>query len=325
MSLRSVILSLASFLMLGSAVAAEPVLVLEAKIPLGAVEGRIDHFAVDLDGRRLFVAELGNDSVAVIDLQQGKVAQRLAGLLEPQGVGYVAGTLLVANARGGAVRFFAGTPLAPAGEIDLKDDADNVRVLPDGRTALVGYGSGGLAVIDVPARAKRGDIALKAHPESFQLDASGGRAFVNVPDAHEIAVVDLALGRQTASWTVLDLRANFPLARLDASGEIATVFRSPPRLVRLKVDAGAIVGNQETCGDADDVFHDARRDRLYVICGAGSVDVLGADGTGYVRLARVGTVSGARTGLFVPALDRLFVAIRARGAEPAAIWVFRPA
>jgi hypothetical protein len=45
---------------------------------------------------------------------------------------------------------------------------------------------------------------------------------------------------------------------------------------------------------------------------------------GYGRLARVPTVSGARTSLFVPELDRLFLAVRARSDDPAAIWVLRP-
>src|SRR5262252_8062445 len=64
-------------------------LVLETKIPLGDVRGRIDHLAVDLNRQRLFVAELGNDTVGVVDLKARRVALRLAGLKEPQGVGYV--------------------------------------------------------------------------------------------------------------------------------------------------------------------------------------------------------------------------------------------
>jgi hypothetical protein len=327
MDARSVSVLVALLLVVAPATFAQPVLELEAKIPLGDVSGRIDHLAIDRAHQRLFVAELGNDSVGVIDLQQRRVAQRLAKLREPQGVGYApaADTLVVANAKDGSVRFFAGAPLAPVGQLELKDDADNVRVLADGRTVVVGYGSGGLAVIDVPERVKRGDISLKAHPESFQVDPASQRVFVNVPDAREIAVVDRALGRQIASWTVPNARANFPMAWLGTRGEVVTVFRSPARLVRIRADDGTVVGNQETCGDADDVFHDARRDRLYVTCGDGVVEVLGADGAGYTRLARVDTVAGARTGLFVPELDRLFVAIRARGAEPAAIWIFRPA
>ena len=50
-----------------------------------------------------------------------------------------------------------------------------------------------------------------------------------------------------------------------------------------------------------------------------------ANEAGYRRLAGLPTVPGARTSLFVPDLDRLFVAVRAASNEPAAIWVFRPA
>jgi hypothetical protein len=87
---------------------------------------------------------------------------------------------------------------------------------------------------------------------------------------------------------------------------------------------GRVAAKLETCGDADDVFVDAKRRRVYVSCGEGVVDVLEQGETGYRQVARVPTVSGARTSLFVPELDRLFVAVRAGSNEPAAIWVFRP-
>jgi hypothetical protein len=190
---------------------------------------------------------------------------------------------------------------------------------------MVGYGSGGLATIDVGARVKRDDIALKEHPEGFQIDPASPRVFVNVPDAHEIALVDRAQRRQIASWTVSDARSNFPMAWLRGQDTVVAVFRRPARLVRLRAADGTVLSNQETCGDADDVFHDAKRDHLYVICGEGLVEVWHRDHDDYGRLARVPTVSGARTGLYVPEFDRLFVAVRARGREPAAIWVFKPA
>src|SRR3954469_20234915 len=87
---------------------------LEAKIPLGEVRGRIDHLAVDLARRRLFVAEVGNDSLGAVDLDTGAVAARLQGLRGPQGVPYVAGAdiLLVANAGDGTVERFRGADLA---------------------------------------------------------------------------------------------------------------------------------------------------------------------------------------------------------------------
>src|SRR6266545_765877 len=62
---------------------------LEAKIPLGDVRGRIDHMAIDLSRQRLFVAELENDSVAIVDLNSRKVIHTIGGLKKPQGVGYL--------------------------------------------------------------------------------------------------------------------------------------------------------------------------------------------------------------------------------------------
>jgi hypothetical protein len=137
---------------------------------------------------------------------------------------------------------------------------------------------------------------LPVHPEGFQLAPAGRRVFLNLPDARQIAVIMRIGGKQTASWKVPGLRANFPLA----------------------IPQGGT-------SDADDVFFDDARQRLYVSCGAGAVDVFLLDGTTIAALARITTSSGARTSLFVPQLDRLFVAARAGllgGA--AAIFEFQP-
>jgi hypothetical protein len=67
----------------------------------------------------------------------------------------------------------------------------------------------------------------------------------------------------------------------------------------------------ETCGDADDVFFDERRRRIYVSCGSGNVAVLQDGYGGCQTIMLLPTATGARTSLFVPELDRLFVAQRA--------------
>src|SRR5262249_46616622 len=136
-----------------------PPLQLEVKIPLGQVAGRIDHMALDLVRQRLFVAELGNNSVGIIDLKERRVLHRIAGLKEPQGVAYLpqTDTLYVANAGDGSVRMFRGEGNAESGRIDLGDDADNLRLDLKTNRILVGYGSGGLAVIDPGSRTKVAD------------------------------------------------------------------------------------------------------------------------------------------------------------------------
>ena len=326
--LRWVILLAASLIwpaVTGAQTASAP-LILEAKIPLGQVSGRIDHLGIDVKRRRLLVAELGNNSLGVVDLTAGKVLSSIAGLSEPQGVAYVpfADSVFVANAGDGSVHVLRGENLTPIGRIELGDDADNVRVDTARHRVLVGYGKGALAVIDPVSLSKIADIRLKAHPEGFQIDDTGTQVFVNVPDAREISVVDVATG-STGSLATQGAGSNFPMAIDGDAHRCLVVFRSPPTLMALSSQDGHVVAQAETCGDADDVFVDRKRRRVYVSCGQGVVDVLELVEAGYRRLARVPTVSGARTSLFVPELDRLFVAVRAGSNEPAAIWVFRPA
>jgi hypothetical protein len=303
--------------------ATEP-LALEAKIALGNVAGRIDHLAIDMPLQRLFVAELGNNSVGIVDLKERKLIRTLSGLKQPQGVGYhqPTDTLYVANAGDGSVRMFSGPNYSAAGQIDLGDDADNVRIDGAANRIIVGYGNGALAVVDPKIRTKIADISLKAHPESFQLDAKSHQIFVNVPDAKAISVVDSVTGQQKTSWPITDAGSNFPMALDEASSQVVIVFRSPPKLRAYSMQTGKTVNELDICGDSDDVFFDAKRRLLYVSCGEGFIDVIDAS-SAYKRVARIPTVPGARTSLFVPELDRLFLAVRTSGGEAAAVWVYR--
>ena len=299
---------------------------LEGKISLGAVRGRIDHMAIDIARQRLLVAELGNDSVGVVDLKEGKIAHTIDGLAEPQGVGYVPSTdtIYVANARDGSVRLFHGADYGPAGRIDLGSDADNVRFDALGDRILVGYGGGAIAAINATQQKRVGDVALPAHPESFQIASGLDKVFVNVPGARAIAVLNGLTGSKTEIWPVRE-GGNFAMALDKANSRVLIVSRSPPKLSVRAADDGAVIATVDTCGDSDDVFVDGKRDRVYVSCGAGFVDVFEAKGARYERTAHIATMGGARTSLFVPELDRLYLSVRASSPAEAAIWVFRPA
>jgi YVTN family beta-propeller protein len=301
-------------------------LILETKIPLGRVEGRIDHLAVDLEHHRLFVAELGNNSVGVVDLDTKTVVHRIAGLSEPQGVAYLPtnGALYIANGGDGSLRIYRGMDYTPAEKIDLGSDADNIRIDAEAGRLLIGYGSGALAAVDAASNQRIATHPLKAHPESFQIDSRSNRIFVNLPSSHAIAVLDRSTGRELASWPIHH-SGNFAMALDRENSRVFTVFRSPPKLAGFSYTNGALVTEVDACGDADDVFMDTKRKRLYVSCGAGFVDVFGAEATSPHRLAHLVSVEGARTSLYVPELDRFYLAVRARSGQGAAIWVYRPA
>jgi DNA-binding beta-propeller fold protein YncE len=129
--------------------AAEGLMSLEAKISLGDVAGRIDHLAIDIKRHRLFVAELGNNSVGVVDVAAQRLLKRIAGFNEPQGVAHepAADRIYVANAGDGVVKILTADTLSPMGEVDLGDDADNFRVAGPDRV-MVGYGNGAIALLE---------------------------------------------------------------------------------------------------------------------------------------------------------------------------------
>ena len=86
--------AIATLLLLnGLAVGQEPTaLSLKARIALPNIDGRMDHFAVDVKGQRLFVSALGNHTAEILDLQAGRRIRTLSNLEEPQGQFYDAAT-----------------------------------------------------------------------------------------------------------------------------------------------------------------------------------------------------------------------------------------
>jgi DNA-binding beta-propeller fold protein YncE len=317
---------LAMFAMFGPIIAtAQPSapLSLTQTVALPDVRGRIDHLGIDIDGARLFVAALGNDTVEVIDLRSSRRIQRLEHLQEPQGVAFVGkrGRLFVSNGRGG-VDVFSGNPLVHIGRIDGLGDADNVRYDAADEKVYVGYESA-LAAIDASSGNIANRIKLSAHPESFQLETNGPRIFVNVPNAQHIAVVDRKTGTQTATWNVVDFQANYPMAFDERDHRLFVATRRPAQLLVYDTESGVQVAKLSTGGDADDLFYDAQRKRLYVVCGEGFVDVVRqTDRDHYQSVANIKTSPGARTGLFAPSRNAVYVAVPARASSSAEIRVY---
>lgn len=290
---------------------------LETKIPLAAVSGRIDHMAYDPAGHRLFVAALGNRTVEVVDLAAGTRLHSITGLREPQGVAYLPALerLVVADGGTGGCMLYDGHSYAVLGRVALGDDADNVR--SDSQKIYVGYGSGGIAVIDPAQMRKIGDLTLEGHPESFQLGDSG-RVWVNVPDAGEIVVGDLATLNLRSEWRNHDASANFPMALDRQHSQLVVAYRHPAQLRILDSRTGTVEASVGCVGDADDVFYDAATGLVFVSGGDGYLDVF----RGPTRVNHLPTQKGARTSLWLPAERKLVLAVPARAGKPAALWIY---
>jgi DNA-binding beta-propeller fold protein YncE len=311
------------------------VLSLRSRIPLTNVKGRIDHFGVDVKGQRLFVAAVGNHTLEVIDLQAGKQVHTISGLAEPQGVFYDASTnrLYVACVLDGTTKIYDGTTFRLLITVKFPDDADNIRHDARSKSIIVGYagakalrnreeGTGGLGFIDSGGKTA-GEVVIDAHPESFRLEKTGTRLFVNVPDKEEIEAVDVVSRKVVAHWPVTFAKDNFPMALDEAHHRLFVGTRTAPRLLVYDTEGGKEIASAEIAGSSDDLFYDSARGRIYVLTSQGAIDVFQQrEADHYDHIARITTPAHTQTGLYVPEWGQLFAAVPSQGDHGAEIHVY---
>jgi YVTN family beta-propeller protein len=295
-------------------------------IPLQNVGGRIDHMDIDIPRQRLFVAELGNNSIDVIDLKTGKRVNSISGLHEPQGVAYVQdqNKIFVTNGGDGTVQIFDSNTLSLVNTISLSSDADNMHYDAFQKLIYVGYGNGGLAVIDPVKNSVIGTITLDGHPESFQIsDELQPGIFVNIPESNSISVIDAQKRAVVAKWSNNGTSGNYPMVLDEDNYRLFTVYRSPSQLSVIDTSTGKLVTKLDVVKDADDIWFDAESKQIYLTGGEGYLDIiLQKDQNTYQEIAKIPTGQGGRTSLFVSALDRLYIAIPDYSGHDAKIEVF---
>lgn len=309
-------------------------LTLEAHIPLGDVKGRIDHLSVDVRGQRLFVAAVDNHTVEVIDLKLGQATHTITDLAEPQGVYYDSSTnrLFIACALDGTIKVFDGSTFHHLATAKFPDDADNVRYDSRAKNVIVGYagakqlrkretGTGGLGFVDLDGK-KTGDIVIDAHPESFQLEKTGTRIFVNVPEKKEIEVIDGSKRTVVAHWPVTEDN-NFPMALDEEHHRLFVASWQPSQLVVFDTESGKKIGSAEIAGPSDDLFFDSQSGRIFVLTSKGFIEVFQQkDPDHYERIARYPTPPHTQTGLYVPEWGKLFAAVQRQGEQGAEVRVY---
>jgi DNA-binding beta-propeller fold protein YncE len=306
-------------------------LTLRRTMVLSGVTGRFDHFAIDEAGNRLFAAVPGSRAVKIIDLATGKVAQSLAGLGKPHGLAWVAatGNLYVADGALSELRVYKGTPLVLAGTIKLSDDADDMVYDKTGHQLFVGHGGSDaanparIAIVDSEHFTLAADLPVASHPEALEIDPGSQRVFANIADSNEIVVIDAATRTIAMHWKVTKASDNVPIAFDNEHQLIFVACRNPGLLIALNADTGKESADEPAAGKADDLFYDSRLRRVYLISGTGEVDTFQIDETKNIHPRGVlRTADGAKTALFVPSQNLLYVGVPGSGEQPAEIRVY---
>jgi len=222
---------------------------------------------------------LGNNTVEVVDTFAGRDIHSITGAAAPQGVVYVADLdkLFVANGTDGKLRIYDGDSFKLLNTVDIGEDADNVRYDPVEKKVYVAFGGDegdGIAVIDAASGKRLEDAAkLDAHPESFQIATSKSAIYANIATKAKVVVIDRATHKVT-EWPLKTGKANYPMAFDEGDHRVFVVTRKPAQLVVLDSDSGATVGSVPCVSDADDLYFDAGRKRIYVPGGEGFISVI---------------------------------------------------
>jgi DNA-binding beta-propeller fold protein YncE len=281
--LGPVLLELAVFLVtLGPTAVRQglPALELGSRVILPAVNGRrLDDLGVDVKGQRLFVTAFYNHTVEVIDQRLGERARTLSDLRNPQGVFYQYSTnrLYLSSSIDGSVKIFDGTTFEMLSTVKFSSDADNLHYDALSNSVVVGYGGekflhgkpvrghgvGALAFLD-PSGKNRGEIALDAHPESFQLEKAGTRVFVNVPDHREIEVADVVTRKILSRGPVTSCTDNFPMSLDEAHHRLFVGSRTPSSLLVFDTERGKMIAAYPTVEHSDDLFYTHREEEFTV-------------------------------------------------------------
>lgn len=308
-----------------------------ATIPLPHVRGRIDHFSVDVPGRRLFISALGNHTVEVVDIRANKWLRAVSGVKQPQGEYYVARLhkLFTADGLGGAVRVYRvyrGGALRLLSAVKLALGPDAEAYDPVTHLLYVGYGGGAagkdygeVGIINAVTDRHIGDIRTRAHPGTILVARPGRTLFITVPKTHQIAQIDARTGRIAAVWLA---KTGIPVSlALDRRHHRLFVgMRGPAGIEVFDSRTHQFIASLPSVGLMDGLFYDSVHHRIYASGGAGYVAVyrqLRPDH--YVEIARIPTGPIARTSLWVRRLDRYYVAVPASGGRGARILVFQPA
>jgi len=304
-------------------------LILDRIIAVPGAEGRFDHMAVDTKTGRVFASVYGNDTVAVIDVHRSRVIHTIReGLNEPQGVAYLPdlNQIVVSNSGDGTCKVFDGTTYEPVASIKFEDDADQLRYDPAAHVIYVGYGDGAIGRIDAPANQISGDsFPLEAHPESFQLEQSGPRIFVNLESKNEVAVINRE-SKQITTWKLHGAGTNFPMALDEKDQRVFVAARRPAVLLVLDMQTGREIARLPGAADSDDMWYDATRRRIYVPGGEGLIFVYQqVDANHYSLLAKLPSAIGARTSAYFGQVGKhnsLYLAVPGRSNRGAELWVY---
>jgi DNA-binding beta-propeller fold protein YncE len=292
--------------------------------PLPGFSGDFDHLTADLKGNRLFLTAEDHKTVEVFDLKSGKPIHSITSFNEPHALVYLpdSNNLIVTDGGDvGRVVLLSGDNYQIKDTIKLPEGVDGAVFNPVNKYYYVE--SGGktehqLNVIDTKTFKHVGDITLPgSHSEAMAIDRAGKRMYVNLTAVSAVGVVDLQSGKLTAQWPIADAKVQNSMALDEPNHRLFIATRMPPKFFVLDTESGKVVATLPCAPINDDMWFDVARKRIYVTGSDTTTVIVQRDADHYEQIADVPTGFRAKTSLYIPSLNRLYVAVSGKGKPDA--------
>jgi len=315
---------------------------LSKTINLSNVNGRFDHFGMDIPGKRIFLTGEHQGTIEVIDLGSDRQVHTIAGLVKPHASYYRpdSNELLVSDDDGVCKIYRADTySLAKTVKLTL-EYSDGLRldsktgyiyVVNSGHPLKGGPAAAMLAVIDTKNWTHIGDIKFKGKEiEALALETSGPRIFVDVETTKEVAVIDREKRMQIDTWPLRGGGgAPYAIGLDEARHRIFVATRKPGEILVMNSDSGKLITSLPIGDGADDLFYDPARRRLYISSGysathnEGRIDVYQQDDADHYRSVQtISTGASSPTSIFAPELNEYFVVLEKNDRDSARVQIY---
>jgi DNA-binding beta-propeller fold protein YncE len=298
-----------------------------------AVKGRFDHLGIDIGGNRLFVVGEEAAQVLVFDLATGKYVRAIK-VDHPHAVLYREDLqrIYITDEGKGVLNIYDGKTYDLVKTVPLKVDTDSIGYDPATHYLYIDNGGDNahetftmLSVVDTTAATKLADIKVDGDTiEAMSLEKSGDRLFLNNPAKNEVEVIDRKTNKIATVWPVKMGKGNATMA-LDESAHRLFVGCRSGAIVVFDSQSGKELQSVPVGKGVDDLMFDPASKRIYATSGGtGAVDVYQeTDPDHYKSLGNIPSGPGAKTGLLVPQLSRLFVAVPPKGTTPGEVYVYQ--
>jgi len=149
------------------------------------------------------------------------------------------------------------------------------------------------------------------------IDRAGKKMYVNLTAVSQVGVIDLQSGKLTTTWPIPDAKVQNSMALDEPNHRLFIATRMPPKFFVLDTDSGKVVASFPCAPINDDMWFDVARKRIYVT-GSDTTSVIAQrDADHYEQIAEIPTGFRAKTSLYLPALNRLYVAVSGKGKPDA--------